>query len=303
MKTVKHLRYSFCDINIQIVADSETALVEPARFEPYATSASIEPDVSITCRSGLDPILLNNATKQCTATYNDYTLWEIYSRETSLYIVTYDQLDSHEMNQLAVTEFPYTNWIIYSRSDSESYNGVRVVEPLKFPLCSLFLYHQTLREEALLIHASGVFDGHTGRLFTGRSGVGKSTMARLWSEHGNAWVVNDDRLYLRKVNDQWIMFNTPMMYPQTPLNAPLNHIYLLNQALEFDTTPYISPVAVGKVFGNCILQTYNRHHVDHHFKVIESLIQSVSVNLLSSRANPEILEGVRTFESTVTLHG
>jgi hypothetical protein len=303
MMTAKHLNYSFCDINLHIAADSTTTLLKPGRFEPYATPDSVQPDVSIEYRSGLDPTLLEQSARQCTATHNDFPLWEIYSRDSSLIVATYDQLDAHGLNQIAVTEFPYTNWIIYSRSDAESPDGVPVVEPLKFPMCSLFLYHQTLREEALLIHASGVLDVQTGRLFTGRSGVGKSTMARLWAEHGNARIINDDRLYLRKVNDQWVMYNTPMMYPQIPLKAPLNHIYVLNQALEFDCVSYSTPVAVGKVLGNCIVQTYNRNHVDHHFKVIESLIQSVSVNLLSSRANPEVLEGVRTFESTLPRHG
>jgi hypothetical protein len=303
MITAKHLNYSFCDINVHIISDSRTTLLKPGRFEPYATSDFVQPDVRIEYRSGLDPKLLENTAKQCTATHNDFALWEIYSKDTSFYVVTYDQLDSHEMNQIAVTEFPYMDWIIYSRSDSESPDGVPVVEPLKFPMCSLFLYHQTLCEQSLIIHASGVFDAQTGRLFTGRSGVGKSTMARLWAEHGNALIINDDRLYLRKVNDQWMMYNTPMMYPQIPLKAPLNHIYVLNQALDFDCVSYMTPVAVGKVFGNCIVQTYNRNHVDHHFKVIESLIQSVSVNVLSSRANPEVLEGVRTFESTLPRHG
>jgi len=47
-----------------------------------------------------------------------------------------------------------------------------------------------------MIHASGVNNAGHGYIFSGVSGKGKSTMAKLWDNSG-ARVIHDDRLILR----------------------------------------------------------------------------------------------------------
>jgi dephospho-CoA kinase len=65
-----------------------------------------------------------------------------------------------------------------------------------------------------------------GRVFSGVSGIGKSTMAEIWRNIG-AQVINDDRLIIRIVKDgSIVMFNTPMTYSDSYKSTPLNHLYL-----------------------------------------------------------------------------
>lgn len=58
----------------------------------------------------------------------------------------------------------------------------------------------------LLIHASTVVCDGRAYLFQGRSGTGKSTHARLWTEHiAGAWLLNDDHPVIRVFDDRSAM--------------------------------------------------------------------------------------------------
>jgi hypothetical protein len=68
---------------------------------------------------------------------------------------------------------------------------------------------------AMLSHGACVFHGvvleHEGRgiLITARSGVGKSTHARLWRDHENALIINGDRSLCRKLEGRWYAYGMP----------------------------------------------------------------------------------------------
>ena len=69
-------------------------------------------------------------------------------------------------------------------------------------------------------------------LFTGVSGVGKSTMAKLWKNTG-ACVLNDDRLVIRYVDGIVKIYNNPMpYYSQKPQHGVLKKIFLIQHSLE-----------------------------------------------------------------------
>ena len=76
-----------------------------------------------------------------------------------------------------------------------------------FSVCSF--HRQLLTREACILHASYVDIGGEALLFTGPSGVGKSTQAQLWVENEGAQVINGDRALLRKIDGRWHVFGYP----------------------------------------------------------------------------------------------
>ena len=70
------------------------------------------------------------------------------------------------------------------------------IDPFEYPLDGLILYYLTVINGDIMIHASGVNNAGHGYLFSGVSGKGKSTMAKLW-ENSGAKVIHDDRLIIR----------------------------------------------------------------------------------------------------------
>ena len=71
------------------------------------------------------------------------------------------------------------------------------INPLPYPVDGLILYFLTSMKGDIMIHGSGVISDGKGWIFTGKSGSGKTTMAKIFDSSGDR-VVHDDRLILVK---------------------------------------------------------------------------------------------------------
>lgn len=66
-----------------------------------------------------------------------------------------------------------------------------------------------IRENRVCIHASCIRTEQGGILFSGPSGIGKSTQARLWCEHRGAELINGDRPILERRRDGFWAWGSP----------------------------------------------------------------------------------------------
>lgn len=66
-----------------------------------------------------------------------------------------------------------------------------------------------IQENRLILHASCVETPFGGVLFTGKSGVGKSTQADLWCKYQNARQINGDRPILYRKAESWYASGSP----------------------------------------------------------------------------------------------
>ena len=66
-----------------------------------------------------------------------------------------------------------------------------------------------LYRKRLCFHAACVRTALGGILFTGPSGIGKSTQAALWCQHRGAEQINGDRPILSKGNGEWLAWGSP----------------------------------------------------------------------------------------------
>lgn len=85
----------------------------------------------------------------------------------------------------------------------------------------------------LCFHAACVRTGLGGILFSGPSGVGKSTQAQLWCKHRGAEQINGDRPILSKEAGAWLAWGSPYAgSSRCYVNAscPVNAIVMLRQA-------------------------------------------------------------------------
>ena len=118
---------------------------------------------------------------------NETNFWSVWKYQSLLYICTIFPLSSAEKNavlRFSLTSMEWDLWIYGSGDETD---------PFEYPLDGLILYYLTVISGDIMIHASGVnHDGH-GYIFSGVSGKGKSTMAKLWDDYG-ARVIHDDRL-------------------------------------------------------------------------------------------------------------
>ena len=100
-----------------------------------------------------------------------------------------------------------------------------------------WFYGNLLRFWGLMLHSSAVELDGRAYLFSGPSGMGKSTHTRLWQQvfGDRAVVINDDKPALRRVDGRWYAYGTPWC-GKDGINCnrkvPLAGICFLKQAPE-----------------------------------------------------------------------
>lgn len=168
-----------------------------------------------------------------------------------------------------------------------------VFDPFLYPLGILVFIYLVHHHGGLVVHASGVLDGDNGCLFTGLSGVGKSTMARLWSQKG-ASVVNDDRLILMPHGTDYYMHNTPMpYYTDVPKQASLKGIFLLSQSPVNCCTRITGAVAMMRFMANCMQHLHSNAYVKEHLAIVEAIAAKVPIYELGFKPDTDVVDLVR----------
>jgi hypothetical protein len=221
----------------------------------------------------------------------EHALWTIYEADGGICIHVNDSEELTRLQHIAFYQEEQQAWTIYSDLNEE-----QELESLRYPMLPLILYYLTTKTESLLVHASGVFDGEHGRIFSGFSGVGKSTMAGLWESAG-AQVINDDRLMLRKLDGRWWMFNTPMYYTDVPKKAPLDFIYLPFHHPE-NTYERGNGIQMSMRFmAHCIQHGYNEKHVQWHLDQVMDIAKHIPITRLGVVPTTEVLTFIKEHES------
>jgi hypothetical protein len=221
----------------------------------------------------------------------EVALWRIFNSPEGICIHVNDSEELSRLQHIAFYDAKHQTWTIYS-----DLNESGSLESLRYPMLPLILYYLSTEHHALLIHASGVFDGTHGRLFSGFSGVGKSTMAELWQASG-AEVINDDRLMLRKLGGRWWMFNTPMYYSDVPKKAPLDFIYL---PYHHPTNLYERGTGIQtsmRFMAHCIQHGYSEKQVQWHLDQVMDITKNIPITRLGVVPTMEILTFIKGHES------
>lgn len=216
-------------------------------------------------------------------------------------------IDNDVVLKVDFRDHPELKWISARMSATKTTVGISVcikdgvegtvqLDPLIHPFGSLVLLYLMHWKKGLLIHASAVSFGDNAYLFSGVSGIGKSTMARLWRECG-AQILNDDRLVLRLMDDQVKMYNNPMPnYKQHPREAVLKKIFLLKQSSKNYIKPLRGVQAFSRVLGNFIQQFYNKEMVNIHLGLVEQVLSKVVVYEVGFKPDHDIVALIKEMD-------
>ena len=157
------------------------------------------------------------------------------------------------------------------------------------------LHYLTLKIDAVMMHASCAYDGRTGRMFTGFSGVGKSTISKLWAQEGSR-IINDDRLIIRRHGEEYRVYNTPMYYQDIPKVAPLGGIFLIRHYPENELKRVKGALAVSKVMAYSIQNNFDRRYVAQRLAFFSDLCSRVPAYELGFVPDASVVEYIRSYE-------
>jgi hypothetical protein len=184
--------------------------------------------------------------------------------------------------------------VVLNRSVVPSHSSVF---PLEYPLDELLMIHRLALGDGIEVHALGLADEDgSGYLFLGHSGAGKSTTARLWMAQPGVKLLSDDRIILRKHDDQYWMYGTPWHGDAgvaSPGRAPLSAIFLLEQAPVNELAPVSAVTAGAEMFARAFVPHYLESGIHFSLDFLEQITRAVPCFVLRFTPTPEAVETVR----------
>ncbi len=152
-------------------------------------------------------------------------------------------------------------------------------------------YRQLLAFDGLYLHSSAVVQDGRAYLFSGHSGIGKSTHTRLWIDTfgGDTRIINDDKPALRCIDGIWYAYGTPWCGKDgINLNekAPLAGICFLKQGEHNRIRRLTQAEAFQKFYSQTIRYMVNTDELDALLRLLEDLLSKIPVYELENLPEP-----------------
>lgn len=284
-KTV--IRVAECDILVQSESDFELE----EGYIPFVAEGemALQPVITIDVVPELPADLLKGRQLLFDAENEQQKFYSIYQMPEGLGFAIYNQQTHSDIQQVALLNSDFTKWTVYY--DAKTGDSF----PLKYPFGPIMLHYLTLKIDAVMMHASCAYDGRTGRMFTGFSGVGKSTISKLWAQEGSR-IINDDRLIIRRHGEEYLVYNTPMYYQDIPKVAPLGGIFLIRHYPENELKRVKGALAVSKVIAYSIQNNFDRRYVAQRLAFFSDLCSRVPVYELGFVPDASVVDYIRSHE-------
>jgi hypothetical protein len=220
---------------------------------------------------------------------NNDNFWSIHKYRSDLYIKTTFPLSDQGKEGILKFSLTTRKWDLYIKESGNT------IDPFEYPLDGLILYYLTVIHGDILIHASGVNHAGHGYLFSGVSGKGKTTIAKLWDNAG-ARVIHDDRLIIRKISGAYRMYNTPVYNNDVSSESPLSRIYLIEHGTENKFVTVKGATAVSLVMANCIQHSWNPQIIAGIMGSISMMCANIPVARLSFKPDRSIIDFILDYE-------
>ena len=249
----------------------------PSEITPFLCEDVSHPDVEYKVQLLKTPLPLE---QEPAASCNGM---KIYPYKES-WLRVYSALAAEDRCQVACFLCPDgKNVLYYPASRWDFYSG-------ELHLLHLIGIEEVLMDhDAFLLHSSLVQLNGQAVLFSGPSGIGKSTQASLWQQHLEADILNGDRCIIRKMPDGFYGCGSPWagtskIYRRE--KAPLKGIFLLKQAEE-NSIRRVGAEGFGRLFNQSIVNTWNSDFVSKLSNMIAELMEQIPVYELSCRPDEE----------------
>lgn len=144
----------------------------------------------------------------------------------------------------------------------------------------LALEELLLSRGRLILHASFISSVFGGILFSGPSGIGKSTQAQLWESMEGSTVINGDKPILGKCNGVWNAYGSPYAgSSQCYVNEslPIAAIVMLEQGKSCSIRRLGQAEAFRCLYAGTVINSWNSAYVQHVCDLLSDISVSIPV--------------------------
>jgi len=164
----------------------------------------------------------------------------------------------------------------------------------------LINYLAVTKKDGIFTHAFGVKDTRkSGLLFAGKSGSGKTTLAKIYHKHSKAIVLNDDRIIVRRKNDNFYIYGSPWHgdfsdYLMSRIeSARLKHIFFLRKSKENSAKPISMSRAFKFLYPAMFPTFWDREGMEMISIFLTDLLSKVTCFRLKFKKNKSVIDFVR----------
>ena len=215
--------------------------------------------------------------------------WSVYRKDENLYVTTTFPLSDDKKKAVLCFSLDTKIWELWIEGE------VIATDPMEYPLDGLILYYITAIQGSIMIHGSGINNADKGYIFSGISGKGKTTMAKLWDKSGSK-VIHDDRLIIRQTGNGYRMYNTPVYKNDVPSESPLDRLFLIEHGKENRIIPVSGAESISLVMSNCIQHNWNRDIIEKLLGSVSALCSEIPVAKLYFKPDQSIIDHILEYE-------
>lgn len=159
-----------------------------------------------------------------------------------------------------------------------------------FVLLNQIFYTHAVQHNMIQIHSSMIDYQGKGLLFLGPSGIGKTTMAELWSKYSDALIINGDMNFVQETDECFLGWGTPW-HGSSPYcentNVPVHALIVLKQASENSIRELKNFEKVQSVSDNIIYPTWLENGMELCLETLDHLLTALPVYELSCRPDED----------------
>ncbi len=292
-EVVYHIRISSLLVSLH-TRIRNVALVLPEAFRNFIFQGAEKADLDIEVKELIEDCELDKHLSVASYVASDHSLvppnmrppsylWEVRIENAGYRIATWSQ----QNNSYLPVEIRFTPGMRSIEVSSTLVN--KELFPFGFPSGSLLVYLVSALVPAMLIHASAVDYEGRGYLFTGRSGVGKSTMAKLWQSQ-NASIIHDDRIMVTRENGSWIIGSTPLYPGDISLTSKLDSVFILKKGTENRVGLLRGMAGYIGLLEHTVQHQYDERMISLLLETLGSLVSEIPVYELTFRNDPEVIK-------------
>lgn len=215
--------------------------------------------------------------------------WSVYKYRSDLFIKTIFPYSDQDKSCILRFSLTSNDWDLYLNFKGDT------TDPLDYPLDSLILYYLSVINGDIMVHASAVSHAGHGYLFSGVSGKGKTTMAKLWDRAG-AKIIHDDRIIIRKIAGEFRMYNTPVYRDEIPSECLISKIFLIEHGSENRLIPLKGATAVSLLIANCIQHNWNPEMIARLMGSVSIMCSVIPIFKLEFRPDRTIVDFILGYE-------
>lgn len=153
-----------------------------------------------------------------------------------------------------------------------------------------------LHRDRIILHATFLTASLGGILFSGPSGIGKSTQAELWERYEGARQINGDRPILGREGARWIAYGSPYAGSSrchVNESCPVRAIVTLEQGAENRLIRLTEGQAFHQLFAQTTVNSWNPWFVERACDLVARLAADVPVYHLACTPDRRAVETLK----------